>query len=553
MSTKFIHTDLRIKHHIDAPSGTEFLYRVKKLFDIQKKKVILIYSPPTKLRTESIEMGERVNELREMNERARLGGGVEAIEKQHKSGKLTAHERVEILFDSGSFVELDPFVTQRCTEFGMTEKKHPGDGVVTGYGTVDGRLVFAYAQDFTYVGGSLGEMHSKKIQKVMELSVKMGAPIIGLSDSGGARIQEGVESLAGYGRILYENVMASGVVPQISAIMGPCAEGAVYSPALTDFIFMVKNTDYMFTNGPKVVKEATGEDVTTEALGGPGTHASLSGVAHMVAENDEDCLKMIRKLLSYLPSNNLEDAPVQSCDDPADRADSELVGLVPTDPTKAYDMYDLVKRVIDRDSFYEVHKDFAPNAITGFARLLGRSVGIIANQPKVYAGCINIDSSDKIARFVRFCDCFNLPIITFQDVPGYLPDVKQEYGGIIRHGVKIIYAYSEASVPKITVIVKKSYGGAYVTMCSKHLGADMVFALPTSEIAVMEPEGAAEIVFKKELAEAQNSDEARQRLTTEYRRKFASPYIAASRGYVDRVIEPQQMRPELTKDSWNAA
>ena len=487
-------------------------------------------------------MEEKIQELREMVEKAKLGGGMEKIEKQHKAGKLTARERIEKLLDPNSFVELDPFVVHRCTEFEMEKRKGLGDGVVTGYGTIDGRLVYLFAQDFTFLGGSLGEMHAKKICKVMELAMKMGVPFIGLNDSGGARIQEGVDSLAGYGDIFYRNVMASGVIPQISIIMGPCAGGAVYSPALTDFVLMVEKTSFMFITGPRVIKEVTGEEVTPEELGGPKAQATLSGVAHFTAENEEECLQMVKRLLGYLPSNNLEDPPVVETGDSPDRMDKELANIIPTDPRKAYNVYEIIERVVDKETFFEVHRHFAPNAIVGFARLNGRSVGIIANQPKAYAGCLDIDSSDKISRFVRFCDAFNIPLITFQDVPGYLPGVKQEHGGIIRHGAKIIYAYSEATVPKITVILRKSYGGAYIAMSSKHLGADMVFALPTAEIAVMGPEGAVEIVFQSLLAE---KPEAKEELITEYRTKFANPYVAASRGYIDSVIEPHEMRPRL--------
>ena len=487
-------------------------------------------------------MEEKIQELREMVEKAKLGGGMEKIEKQHKRGKLTARERIEKLLDPNSFVELDPFVAHRCTEFDMDKRRGPGDGVVTGYGTIDGRLVYLFAQDFTFLGGSLGEMHAKKICKVMELAMKTGVPFIGLNDSGGARIQEGVDSLAGYGDIFYRNVTASGVIPQISVIMGPCAGGAVYSPALTDFVFMVEKTSFMFITGPRVIKEVTGEDVTPEELGGPEAQATLSGVAHFTAENEEECLQMVKRLLSYLPSNNLEDPSVVDTGDPPDRMDEELVNMIPTDPRKAYNMYEVIDRVVDKETFFEVQRHFAPNVIVGFARLNGRSVGVIANQPRAYAGCLDIDSSDKISRFVRFCDAFNIPLITFQDVPGYLPGVKQEHGGIIRHGAKIIYAYSEATVPKITVILRKSYGGAYVAMSSKHLGADVVFALPTAEIAVMGPEGAVEIVFRRLLAE---KPEAKEELISEYRTKFANPYVAASRGYIDGVIEPQEMRPRL--------
>lgn len=480
--------------------------------------------------------------LRELREKSKLGGGKKRVEQQHEKGKLTARERLEKLLDSDSFVELDPFVLHRCTEFGLDKKKSLGDGVVTGYGTINGRLVYVFAQDFTFIGGSLGEMHAKKICKVMDLAMKMRAPIIGINDSGGARIQEGVDSLAGYGDVFYRNVMASGVVPQISVIMGPCAGGAVYSPALADFIFMVKNTSSMFITGPRVIKEVTREDVSPQRLGGSEAHSKLSGVAHFAASNDEECLQMVRKLLSYLPSNNSEDPPLVNTGDPPDRMDKELTSIIPANPRKVYDIHDIINRVVDKDTFFQIQREFAQNAIIGLARLNGRSIGIIANQPRAYAGCLDINSSDKISRFVRFCDAFNIPLITFQDTPGYLPGVKQEHGGIIRHGAKVIYAYSEATVPKITVLLRKSYGGAYVAMSSKHLGADVVFALPTAEIAVMGPEGAVEILFRSKLGEKAKTKEE---LVMDYRARFANPYVAASRGYVDDVIEPQEMRPRL--------
>ncbi|MCX8182074.1 MAG: acyl-CoA carboxylase subunit beta [Candidatus Methanomethyliaceae archaeon] len=493
---------------------------------------------------------DKFKELNELKEKAKLGGGTEAIEKQHKAGKLTARERIEKLLDPGSFVEVDQFVVHRCYDFDMDKKRVLGDAVVTGYGTINGRTVFVYSQDFTFVGGSLSEMHAKKISKIQDMALKAGAPLIGLNDSGGARIQEGINSLAGYGEIFYRNVMASGVIPQIIAIMGPCAGGAVYSPALADFIFMVRKTSYMFITGPKVVKAAIGEDVTFETLGGADAHAKLSGVAHFATDNDEECIKLIKQLLSYLPSNNMDDPPILECADPPDRMDEELNDVVPADPKKPYDVHDVINHVFDKGSFFEVHAQFAPNAVVGFARLNGRSVGVVANQPLVYAGCLDIDSSDKIARFVRTCDVFNIPLVTFVDVPGYLPGTKQEHGGVIRHGAKVIYAYSEATVPKLTVIMRKAYGGGYIAMCSRHLGADVVFAWPTAEIAVMGPEGAVEIIHRNELMKAKTPEEVKEitnRLVAEYRNKFANPYIAANMGYVDAVIMPKETRPMLIK------
>jgi acetyl-CoA carboxylase carboxyltransferase component len=495
-------------------------------------------------------LSDKFKELEDLKEKAKLGGGSEAIEKQHKGGKLTARERMEKLLDPGSYVEVDQLVVHRCNDFDMEKKHVLGDAVVTGYGTINGKPVFVYSQDFTFVGGSLSEMHAKKIAKVQDMAMKAGAPCIGLNDSGGARIQEGIHSLAGYGEIFYRNVMASGVIPQIIAIMGPCAGGAVYSPALADFIFMVRKTSYMFITGPKVVKAAIGEDVTFEALGGADAHAKLSGVTHFVADNDEDCLKQIRNLMSYLPSNNMDAMPIMECADPPDRMDEELNEVVPVDPKKPYDVHDVINHVFDRGSFFEVQAQFAPNAVVGFARLGGRSVSVIANQPMIYAGCLDIDSSDKIARFVRTCDTFNIPLVTFVDVPGYLPGTKQEHGGVIRHGAKVIYAYSEASVPKLTVIMRKAYGGGYIAMCSRHLGADVVFAWPTAEIAVMGPEGAVEIIYRNELMKAKTPEEAKEitnKLVAEYRNKFANPYIASQMGYIDSVVLPKETRPMLIK------
>ena len=493
---------------------------------------------------------EKYNELAEMKEKALLGGGTEAAEKQHKGGKLTARERIEKLLDPGSFNEVDQFIVHRCHDFEMEKRRALGDAVVTGYGAVNGRTVFVYSQDFTFAGGSLGEMHAQKIMKIQDMAAKAGAPCIGINDSGGARIQEGINSLAGYGGIFYRNVMSSGVIPQIIAIMGPCAGGAVYSPALADFIFMVRKTSYMFITGPKVVKAAIGEDVTFEQLGGADTHAKLSGVCHFAADTDEECLSQVRLLLDYLPSNSMEDAPIIESADPPDRMDEELNEVVPADAKKPYDVHDVINHIFDIGSFFEVQSQFAQNAVVGFARLNGRSVGIVANQPTVYAGCLDIDSSDKIARFVRTCDAFNIPLMTFVDVPGYLPGTKQEHGGVIRHGAKVLYAYSEASVPKLSVIMRKSYGGAYIAMCSRHLGADVVFAWPTAEIAVMGPDGAVEIIHKGELAKAKTPEEAKEitnRLVDEYKEKFANPYVAARMGYVDAVILPKETRPALSR------
>lgn len=466
-----------------------------------------------------------------------MGGGQKRIDKQHAQGKMTARERLVKLLDAGTFIELDQFVAHRCTNFGMDKKELPADGVVTGYGTIDGRLVYVYAQDFTVEGGSLGEMHAAKIVKTQKLAMKMGAPIIGLNDSGGARIQEGVDALAGFGNIFFENTQASGVIPQISVIMGPCAGGAVYSPAITDFIFMVKNTSQMFITGPQVIKSVTAEEVTSEALGGALTHNTVSGVAHFAAESEDDCIQQIRNLLSFLPSNNHEEAPIYESGDDPNRMDAELVTLMPDNPNMPYDMKDLIRHIVDKGEFYEVHEHFALNIITCFARFDGQTVGIIANQPKALAGCLDVDASDKAARFIRFCDSFNIPLVNLVDVPGFLPGVGQEHTGIIRHGAKMLYAYSEATVPKITVITRKAYGGAYIAMCSQHLGADQVFAWPTAEIAVMGPAGAANIIFK--------GDPDVQAKTDKYVADFATPYKAAERGYVDMVIEPQETRPRI--------
>jgi acetyl-CoA carboxylase carboxyltransferase component len=447
-----------------------------------------------------------------------------------------------MLMDPNSFVEVDAFVEARSIEFDMQKKKVAGDGVVTGYGTIDGRLVFVSSQDFTVIGGSLGEMHAKKITKVMDMAIKMGAPFISINDSGGARIEEGIDALSGFGDIFYRNTIASGVIPQISVIMGPCAGGAVYSPAITDFVFMVENTSQMFITGPQVIKSVTGEDVTFEQLGGASTHNSVSGVAHFKSSTEQDCFKEIKNLLSFLPDNNLSDSELMNNDDDLNRVVAELNSIVPEDANKPYDMKEIISSIVDNSNFLEVQEDFAKNIIIGFARINGRAIGIIANQPKVNAGVLDVNSSDKASRFVRFCDAFNIPVVTFTDVPGYLPGVEQEHNGIIRHGAKLLYAFAEATVPKINVIVRKAYGGAYIAMNSKHLGADMVFAWPTAEIAVMGPEGAANIIFKKDIAQSDDPITFRTEKIQEYKDKFSNPYVAASRGYVDDVIEPAKTR-----------
>jgi propionyl-CoA carboxylase beta chain len=488
---------------------------------------------------------EKVTELQSLKAAAMLGGGSRGIETQHRKGKLTARERLDLLLDPDTFNELDMFVTHRTSDFGLSEKKFPGDGVVTGYGQIDGRLVYVFSQDFTVFGGSLSEAHAEKICKVMDLAMKNGAPVIGLNDSGGARIQEGVVSLGAYADIFLRNTLASGVVPQISAIMGPCAGGAVYSPAITDFIFMVEETSYMFVTGPNVLKAVTHEDVTFEQLGGAKVHNDTSGVAHFSCPSEPDCIRMIRRLLSYIPSNNLEDAPrIVPVDSPA-RAEEVLDSIIPDNPNKPYDMKSVIQYIVDDGVFFEVQEYFATNVIVGFARLNGRSVGIVAQQPKALAGVLNINASDKAARFVRFCDCFNIPLITFVDVPGFLPGVGQEHSGIIRHGAKLLYAYCEATVPKITVITRKAYGGAYDVMSSKHVRGDINYAWPTAEIAVMGADGAVNILFKDEIERAEDPEQRRKELIAEYIDKFANPYIAASRGYIDEVIEPHQTRSKL--------
>jgi acetyl-CoA carboxylase carboxyltransferase component len=488
---------------------------------------------------------EKLEELHQLREQALLGGGRQRIETQHKKGKLTARERLDLLLDPGSFQELDMFATHRTTDFGLADQKVLGDGVVTGYGKIDGRLVYVFSQDFTVFGGSLSQAHAEKICKIMDLAMKNGAPVIGLNDSGGARIQEGVVSLGAYADIFLRNTLASGVVPQLSAIMGPCAGGAVYSPAITDFIFMVEGTSHMFVTGPNVLKTVTHEEVTFEELGGAGVHNSNSGVAHFAMASEAECLQAIRTLFGYLPQNNLDDPPLQQSSDPATRADEELDEIIPDNPNRPYDMKEVIRRVVDRQSFFEVQEHWAKNIIVGFARLNGRPVGIVAQQPAVLAGVLDINSSDKGARFVRFCDCFNIPIVTLEDVPGFLPGVAQEHGGIIRHGAKLLYAYCEATVPKVTVITRKAYGGAYDVMSSKHVRGDINYAWPTAEIAVMGVDGAVNIIFKDEIEQAEDPDAKRQELVNYYIEKFANPYIAAGRGYLDEVIQPRHTREKL--------
>lgn len=485
--------------------------------------------------------------LRELREKAQLGGGAKRIEDQHKKGKLTARERLAILLDEGSFEEMDMFAEHRSVDFGLENQKYLGDGVVSGTGTIDGRLVCVFSQDFTVFGGSLSEVHAEKIAKVLDLAMKVGCPVIGLNDSGGARIQEGVVSLGGYADIFLRNTLASGVIPQISAIMGPCAGGAVYSPAITDFTLMVKHTSYMFVTGPNVVKTVTHEEVSAEELGGAMTHASRSGVAHFACENEVDCLQNIRRLLSYIPSNNMDDPDVIDCADDVDRRDAALDSLVPQSANKPYDIKDVILRVVDDGGFFEVHEHYAGNIVVGFARLGGRSVGIVANQPCVLAGVLDIDASRKGARFVRFCDAFNIPLVIFEDVPGFLPGTDQEWRGIITNGAKLLFAFCEATVPRLTVITRKAYGGAYDVMNSKHIRGDMNFAWPGAEIAVMGPKGAAEIIFKREIEAAPDREKALAQKEKEYREKFANPYLAASRGYIDAVIEPSETRPRLIR------
>ncbi len=490
---------------------------------------------------------EKLEELQRKRKESQLGGGPKRIDQQHAKGKLTARERLALLLDPGTFQELDPFVTHRTTDFGLADQKYLGDAVVTGYGRVNGRPVFVFAQDFTVFGGSVSEVVGQKVCKVMDLAMKNGAPIIGLNDSGGARIQEGVVSLAAYGEIFLRNTLASGVVPQISVILGPSAGGAVYSPAITDFIFMVRGIGQMYITGPDVIKAVTGEQVTHEELGGAAAHASRSGVAHFVFDSEDECLAQVRRLLGFLPSNNMEDPPISDTGDEFQRTEESLARIVPDDPAKPYDIKDVIGLVVDNGDFMEVHQSYAQNIVVGFARLAGKPVGIVANQPAYLAGVLDIAASMKAARFVRFCDCFNVPIITFVDVPGFMPGTDQEYGGIIKHGAKLIYAYAEATVPKISVMTRKAYGGAYIVMGSKHLRGDINYAWPTAEIAVMGPEGAVNVIFRERLANAEDPAQERAKLTEEFRDRFANPYIAASRGYLDDVIDPRETRPRLIK------
>ncbi|MCP4404098.1 MAG: methylmalonyl-CoA carboxyltransferase [bacterium] len=494
---------------------------------------------------ESPKIERLIETLEQKQQKVVAGGGEARVKRQHEMGKLTARERLNKLFDPGTFVELDQLVEHRSSYFGMEKTEAACDGVVTGYGQVDGRLTYSFAQDFTIIGGSLGEMHANKITKLQDLALKMGAPIIGINDSGGARIQEGIDSLFGYGEIFFRNTRASGVIPQISVIAGPCAGGAVYSPALTDFVFMEKGTARMFITGPEVIKSVTGEEVSAEALGGAMAHNQTSGNAHFACNSEDELFQTIRYLLSFLPQNNMEDPPaVEGADNP-NRIDESLVTVVPTNPNKPYDVRDIITSIVDGGEFLEVQKYFAQNIVVGFARMQGQTIGIIANQAKVMAGCLDINASDKGARFIRFCDAFNIPLLTVVDTPGYLPGTAQEHGGVIRHGAKLLYAYSEATVPKVTLIVRKAYGGAYIAMCSRHLGSDMVIAWPQAEIAVMGAEGAANIIFRRDIKAAENPEEKRQEKIAEYREKFSNPYQAAQRGYVDRIINPKDTRPTL--------
>ncbi|MCA1817815.1 MAG: acyl-CoA carboxylase subunit beta [Acidobacteria bacterium] len=489
----------------------------------------------------------KLERLRERERRAAEGGGADRVAKQHAANKLTARERLEFLLDEGTFEEFDKFVRHRTSDFGLDKQKFPGDGVVTGHGLVDGRRVFVFAQDFTVFGGSLSETHAEKICKVMDLAMKVGAPVVGLNDSGGARIQEGVLSLGGYADIFLRNTLASGVVPQISCIMGPCAGGAVYSPAITDFNIMVRGTSYMFITGPDVIRSVTHEEVTKEELGGADTHNRTSGVAHFEADDDRHALQLTRELLSFIPSNNMEEAPRVASSDPVDRTEERLNTIIPEVSNQPYDIREVIHAVIDDGYFFEVHARYAPNIVVGFARLAGRSVGVVANQPAFLAGVLDIDASVKAARFVRFCDCFNIPLVTFEDVPGFLPGVQQEHGGIIRHGAKLLYAFAEATVPKITVITRKAYGGAYCVMASKHIRTDVNFAYPTAEIAVMGAEGAVGVLYRREIEKADDKDAARRARITEFEEKFANPYVAAERGFIDEIIEPAQTRPKLIR------
>ena len=488
--------------------------------------------------------------LREKRKKIALGGSEARIEKQHNQGKMTARERLHLLFDEGTFMELDAFVKNRCTRFGMDKMDFEGESVVTGYGQVDGRIVYAFSQDFTITGGALGEMHAQKIVKVMDAAAKVGAPVVGINDSGGARIQEAVDALSGYGDLFFRNSIYSGVIPQISAIMGPCAGGAVYSPALTDFVLMVDKTSQMFITGPQVIKTVTGEIVSAEDLGGATTHNRISGNVHFMANSEAECLEEIRRLLTFLPSNSMEKAPKQVCTDDINRAVPELDELIPENPNKPYDILDVILPIVDNGDFMQYQPYFATNLVTGFARINGQSVGVVANQPNVMAGCLDINAGDKAARFIRTCDAYNIPLLTFVDVPGFLPGTSQEYGGIIRHGAKILYAYSESTVPKVTVITRKAYGGAYVAMCSKSLGADLVFAWPTAEVAVMGSEGAVNIIFKKDIAQAEDKAATKQQILQDYSAEFATPYKAAERGFVDDVILPNTSRQRII-DAFN--
>ncbi|MGI6554010.1 MAG: acyl-CoA carboxylase subunit beta [Bacillota bacterium] len=492
-------------------------------------------------------MVDKFQELAQKRKTVLEGGGEKRIAKQHEAGKFTARERIDMLLDEGSFVEIGAFIEHRCHDLGMEKNKVPGEGVVTGYGKIDGRTVYIFAQDFTVMGGSLGEMHAAKICRVLDLAVAAGVPVIGINDSGGARIQEGIAALNGYGEIFRRNTMASGVIPQIAVIMGPCAGGAVYSPALMDFVFMVEKTSQMFITGPQVIETVTGEKISHEELGGSSVHNRVSGVAHFRAGSEEECFNQIKKLLEYLPNTYREKPPEVECSDPPARVCHKLNSIIPSDPNKGYDIKEIIKDVADEGTFFEVHEEFATNIVTGFVRLAGKTVGVVGNQPKKLAGCLDIDSSDKGARFIRFCDAFNIPLVTFVDTPGFLPGTQQEHGGIIRHGAKLLYAYSEASVPKVSIILRKAYGGAYLAMCSRSLGADQVFAWPTAEVAVMGPEGAANIIFRKEIKESENPERTRAEKIEEYKKMFAHPYVAAARGYVDDVIEPKDTRIMLIR------
>ncbi len=527
------------------PKSTYFFYPTTTKFE--PKEDIDITSETETPKSDESKSQSPLESLEERRAAAQLGGGQRRIDAQHERGKLTARERLQRLFDDGSFTELDTFVTHRSTDLGLDKQRFEGDAVVTGYGLVEGRTVFAYAQDFTVLGGSLSQVAAQKISKVMDHAVRTGAPVVGINDSGGARIQEGVDSLSGYGEIFRRNTLASGVIPQITIIAGPSAGGAVYSPAMTDFIYMVEGIGQMYITGPDVVKSVTGEEVSHEELGGAAAHATRSGVAHFTAPDEDDCFRQVRRLLSFLPSNNADSPPVTDTNDVPDRREPELGSIIPESPNQPYDVMDVIVNVVDDGDFLPVHNDFAGNIVVGFAHLDGRSVGIVANQPAVMAGMLDIDASDKAARFVRFCDAFNIPIVTFVDVPGFMPGTHQEYGGIIRHGAKLLYAYSEATVPKMAVILRKAYGGAYIVMSSKELRSDLNLAWPTAEIAVMGPEGAVNVIGRREIADADDKDAKRAELVADYKDRFANPYVAANRGYVDDVIDPRETRPTLVK------